>query len=481
MTEPFFYERLSAQDSSFLIFEGPTTHMHIGGTTLFDSGPLATRNGGVDIDRIRAYVASRLHAIPRYRQRLHTLPFDQAPAWVDADLNLDYHVRHTSLPKPGTDEQLKSLSARILSQQLDRSKPLWELWIVEGLRQKRFAMILKTHHCIVDGVSGVDLVAALLRPSTDASIPSTPAWRPRRPPSTVEVLRKEATRFADTSLRFGAVVRNAWNAPQAVRERVADGLDAMWQTLDAGLRSPAETPLNRDIGPYRRFDWTSFDLGEVKTIKNRLGGTINDVVLATVAGAVRRFLHERRARTDGLDYRCIVPVNIRPPDAHGASGNRVSAWMLSLPIDEPDARARMADVCATTEGLRRSKQAHGIEVFTQLAEFAAPILTLGVRLAARIEPYNLIVTNVPGPQQTLYLLGAPMLAGYPQVPLFEKQGLAVALLSYAGRLHWGFQADWDLVPDLHRFTAAVEASFRELLHAADAGAADVPQVPAKEA
>lgn len=481
MAEPFFYERLSAQDSSFLIFEGPATHMHIGGTTLFETGPLSGRNGGVDIDRIRAYVASRLHAIPRYRQRLHTLPFDGAPAWVDADLNLDYHVRHTSLPKPGTDDQLKALSARILSQQLDRSKPLWELWIVEGLRHKRFAMILKTHHCIVDGVSGVDLVAALLRPTEDASIPTPPTWRPRRVPSAVEVLRTEAGRYTDTTLRLGNLVRTAWNAPQVVRERITDGLEAMWQTLDAGLRSPAETPLNRDIGPYRRFDWTSFDLGEVKTIKNRLGGTINDVVLATVAGAVRHFLRERRARVDGVDYRCIVPVSIRPPEVHGPAGNRVSAWMLSLPIDQPDAGARMAEVCATTDELRRSKLAHGIEVFTQIAELAAPILTLGVRLAARIEPYNLIVTNVPGPQQPLYLLGARMLAGYPQVPLFEKQGLAVALLSYSGRLHWGFQADWDLVPDLHRFTAAVERSFRELLEAAGAGARDIPRIPAKEA
>jgi WS/DGAT/MGAT family acyltransferase len=466
---PYAYERLSAQDSSFLVFEGPNTHMHIGGTTLFEVGPLRTASGGIDIDRIRQYVASRLHAIPRYRQKLHYVPIENLPCWIDDEhLNLEYHVRHTALPRPGDDAQLKALSARVMSQKLDRSKPLWELWIVEGLSGDRFAMILKTHHSVVDGVSGVDLVGALLRPTPEEKIPRAPRWEPRRLPSLAEFLREELSDAARSSIAIGNLLQSAWTAPEKIRERISDGANAAWQTLNAGLRMPAATPLNQDIGPYRRFDWTTSNLADVKEIKNRLGGAINDVVLATVAGAVRRFLQHRHARTRGIDYRVVVPVSVRPAGETDPSGNRVSAWMMSLPIGEADPLRRYDQVRATTAELKRTNQAHGIEVFAQLAEYAAPIMTLGVRLAARLEPYNMIVTNVPGPPEPLYLLGARMLAGFPNVPLFEKQGLAVALLSYDGQLNWGFHADWDLVPDLERFTAAVDESFAELLASARA-------------
>ena len=467
----YAYERLSAQDRSFLVFEGPNTHMHIGGTTLFDVGPLRRPGGGVDIERIRRYVAARLHAIPRYRQRLHSIPVENVPAWVDDEhLNLEYHVRHTALPRPGDDAQLKALSARVMSQKLDRSKPLWELWFVEGLRDDRFAMILKTHHSVVDGVSGVDLVGALLRPTPTERIPRAPRWEPRRVPTASEFLREELTSAARSSVEIGNLLQTAWNAPESLRTRISDGSAAAWHTLNAGLRIPATTPLTQDTGPYRRFDWTSFTLAEVKEIKNRLGGSINDVVLTVVAAAVRRFLQHRHARTRGIDYRVVVPVSTRGAGDGGPNGNRVSAWMLSLPIDETDPLRRFGRVVETTAELKRTNQAHGIEVFTQLAEYAAPIMTLGVRLAARLEPYNMIVSNVPGPPEPIYPLGARMLAAYPNVPLFETQGIAVALLSYDGRLNWGYHADWDLVPDLDQFTRAVEESFAELLAAARGGA-----------
>lgn len=463
MNTPYAYEKLSAQDASFLVFEGPATHMHIGGTTLFDLGPLRAPDGGVDIERIRRYVGVRLHALPRYRQKLHFVPLTDAPVWVDdPHLNLDYHVRHACLPRPGDVAQLKALAARVMSQKLDRSKPLWELWIVEGLSEDRFAMILKTHHSVVDGVSGVDLVGTLLRPDDDPSIPSSPPWRPRRAPSPAELLRAEWARVARTPAEFGALLQRAWAAPEALRDRVQRTITASLSTLSAGLRIPAATPMNREVGPYRRFDWTSFDLAEVKAVKNALGGSVNDVVLAVVAGAVRRFLEHRRCPAEAMDYRVVVPVSVHAEGAQAHGGNRVSAWMLSLPIDVDDPRERFNRVRVTTEALKRSRQADGIEFFTRIAEYAAPIMTLGVRLAARLEPYNLIVTNVPGPQQPLYLLGSRMLAGYPQVPLFERQGLAVALLSYAGELHWGVNADWDLVPDIGRFTQAIEESFSEL-------------------
>lgn len=469
-------ERLSAQDSSFLIFETPTTHMHLGGTTIFDIGPLATPSGGVDIDRIRRYIASRLHWIPRYRQKLKFIPIENHPVWVDDDrLNLHYHVRHTSLPKPGNLQQLKDLSARVLSQQLDRGKPLWEVWIVEGLEDGRFAMIVKTHHCVVDGISGVGLMSVLLNPVADDNIEPAPEWRPRPVPSGVDLLR-EALRFRATqTAQVGRALSDLMRKPGRDRSRVAENLGTAWEMITEGLKQPAATPLNQPIGHYRRFDWNALPLDRVKEIKARLGGSINDVVLTTVAGAVREFLGHRDALRKRLDYRAVVPVSVRSSDEQGQGGNRVSAWLLSLPISQPDPLKRYASVQRTTERLKKNNQAKGIEILTQLAELSTPILTLGVGLASRMSPYNLIVTNVPGPPTPLYMLGAPMIEGYPHVPLFENQGLAVALFSYNGRLHWGFSADWDLVPDLDVFVAAVERSFAAL-HAAATGGTRRPAV-----
>lgn len=460
----FFYERLSAQDASFLVFESPTTHMHIGGTVIFERGPLGARDGGIEIERIRQYVGSRLHWIPRYRQKLQFTPFENHPVWVDdAHLNLTYHVRHTSLPRPGDEAQLKALVARVMSQQLDRGKALWELWIVEGLRNDRFAMILKTHHCVVDGLSGVDLVSVLLSPTAETEFEPAPRWHPRRAPTSAELLRAELKRRTVGSLAIGDTLRHAWQEPS----RLGHNLSAAFEMVRAGLKPPANTPLNRPIGPFRRSDWISFPLSEVKAIKNALGGSINDVVLATVAGAVRRFFAKRHFRLGRLDYKTAIPVSVRAQsDAGTTAGNHVSAWLMSLPVRDEDPRLCFAKVRAATEKMKASKQADAIEIFTQLAELAAPILNLGVAFASRMSPYNLIVTNVPGPQVPLYLLGARMTEGYPSVPLFENQGLAIALLSYDGRLCWGLNADWDLAPDLDEFVAALRTSFSDLRRAA---------------
>src|SRR5262245_26146648 len=476
-----FYERLTAQDSSFLVFEGPTTHMHLGGTSIFEIGPLGTANGGVDIDRIRAYIAARLHFIPRYRQRLAFVPVTNWPVWVDDDrLNLNYHVRHTSLPRPGDEAQLKQLTARIISQQLDRGKPLWELWIVEGLQGGRFAMVLKTHHCVVDGISGVDLMSVLLTPTPDAALETPPPWAARPAPTPAELVRDEVMQRVTAPFGLVRRVRDALEDPAQASAGLTENAAAAWQMVSAGLRRPADTPLNRPIGPHRRFDWLALDLAEVKAVKNRLGGTINDVILATVAGGVRAFLQHRAVDVRELNYRAVVPVSVRSASDRGQLGNRVSAWLMSLPIEERDPCRRFLAVREHTARLKDSKQAQGIEMLTQVAELADPILTLGVRLAARMAPYNLIVTNVPGPQFPLYLLGAQMLEGYPHVPLFENQGLGVALFSYIGKLFWGFNADWDLVPDLDQFVAAIARSFREL-HASAMGSTPKQRGPRRVA
>ncbi len=470
------YDRLTAQDRSFLDLEGPSIHMHVAGAFLFERGSLATPQGGVDIDAICDYVEARLHRIPRYRQRLAWIPIEAHPVWVDDDrFNIHYHVRHAALPAPGDDRQLKRLCARILSQQLDRRRPLWEMWVVEGLEHDRFALVCKTHHCMVDGISGVDLLAVLLGVTPEKEFEPGPAWYPNPAPSGFDLARDAVWRRIETPFVLGRAALSALQKPEQALDQFRDALSGVGQALSSALSPAADTPLNRPIGPHRRFDWLGFDIAEVKRVKDRLGGTVNDVVLATVAGAVSRFLEQRGIplrRQRELDFRAFCPVSVRSAAERGALGNRVSSIVARLPIAERDPTRRLGAVRTITADLKRSKQALGAEVLSSVSEWTAPTLAaLAARLAFANRVSNLVVTNVPGPQIPLYLLGARMLESYPMVPLFESQGLGIALFSYAGGLYWGFNADWDQFPDLHDFVVAIDASFRELCEAADAVAA----------
>lgn len=460
----YAYDRLSALDNSFLLFEDGVSHMHVASTAIFEASPLLTPEGGIDIERIRDFVSSRLHRIPRYRQRLTYVPIENQPVWVDDErFNLAYHVRHTSLPKPGDERQLKRLTARIASQQLDRGKPLWEVWFVEGLADGRFAMISKVHHCMVDGISGVDLLEVLLDSTPQPAVEDPPVFIPRGVPSSFELLRDE---IIDRLAAPLGLAYRLLREPLRVVRGVSQSLGALGETVLAGMSMTSETPLNQEIGPYRRFDWSTMDLAAVKDVKNQLGGSLNDVVLTSVAGAVRRFLARRRVNVSALTFRVMIPVSVRSRTERGTLGNKVAAWMAELPIGESDPLRRYAMIRETTGRLKNSKQAMGAEVLTQVTEWTpSTLLALGARLAHRGLPFNLVVTNVPGPQVPLYLLGARMQEIYPLVPLFARLGLGVALFSYAGRLHWGFNADWDVVPDLHDFVGAVDDAFAEL-HAA---------------
>ena len=467
------YDRLSFLDNSFLILERPTSPMHVAGTAMYEAGSLRTPEGGVDIDRIRSYVTSRLHLIPRYRQRLAYIPIENHPVWIDDDhFNIHYHVRHTALPRPGDERQLKRLAARIVSQHLDRSKPLWEIWVVEGLANaEHFAMISKIHHCMVDGMSSVDLLNVLLQPDPVEDFEPPPDWFPRPAPTGTELLRDALYRYATLPLEIG---RNA----QALVSQASDprsDLRARWRAvrdaLTTGLPSPSTTPLNQPIGPHRRFDWLAMDLDRVKAVKNRLGGTLNDVVLATVAGAVRLFLSRRRVPIEDLDFRVMAPVSVRSEAERGSLGNRVSAWMVPMPLGERDPRRRLAKIREATAALKESKQALGAGVLTAVGEWTpSTLLSLAAQLTTRRLPFNLVVTNVPGPQVPLYMLGARMLDNYGLVPLTDNLCLGVVLFSYAGKLCWGFTAEWDLIPDLHDFVLDVDASFHELSELAPAAA-----------
>ena len=463
-----YYERLSALDASFLGIENSLCHMHVGGILIFDAGPLRGGDGGLDIDRIRLSVHSRLHLVPRFRQRLAYVPYERYPVWVDDDrFRLAYHVRHTALPRPGDERQLKRLVGRIMSQPLDRARPLWEMWFVEGLDHDRVALISKTHHCMIDGISGADLISVIMEAYPNPNPGEPQPWTPRPRPSEIQlsmdaVLRRLSQPFEVFQAASDAV-RNPQNAVRSVRT----AMGALAATLAPAFSPASRTPLNVEVGPHRRFDWTHMPVADLKAVKKVLGGTINDVVLATVSGALRRFFTRRGVDSQELEVRSLVPVSVRTEDERGQLGNRVAEMIAPLPLGLADPVARLDAVRETMGGLKESRQALGGEVLTAIAEFTVPnLLVQAVRLAERSRPYNLIVTNVPGPQIPLYFLGAAMQTTYPVVPLFQNLALVVGLFSYNGGLFWGLNADWEQVPDLHDFVLDLEASFQELQDAA---------------
>jgi WS/DGAT/MGAT family acyltransferase len=460
-----WYERLSGLDRSFLAFETREAHMHVAITTIFDARPLTAAGGGLDVARIRAYVRSRLPAIPRYRQRLHVVPVVNGEVWVDdARFDLDYHVRHASLPRPGTDAQLRDRCAEILERPLHRGHPLWEAWIIEGLEHERMAVLFKVHHCMVDGIAGIHILATLLSPSPMVRGPDPLPWRPRPVPTDAQLLRDEAARRVRGVAGLARATARGLREPGEAARTVAGRLGALAGLARAGFGSTKALPWNGTIGPHRRLAWFSFDLAAVKQVKNALGGTVNDVVLATVAGALRRLVGDPRAERTA---RVAVPVSVRAEDEAGVAGNRVSAWLLGLPIGERDPLRRFERVRRTTVQMKDEDEATGVALLAEAADWTdRNLLHLGVRLLNGAKAYDLIVTNVPGPQTTLHLLEAPLLAAYPHLPLFENQGLGIALFSYAGRLFWGVAADWDLVPDVEVVRAAVDEAFGELCAAA---------------
>jgi WS/DGAT/MGAT family acyltransferase len=458
------YDRLSALDASFLGLEDSRCHMHVGGVMLFEAGPLRTEDGGLDIDLIRQAIHARLHLVPRFRQRLAYLPYERLPIWIDDEhFRLEYHVRHTSLPRPGDERQLKRLVGRIMSQPLDRGRPLWEMWFVEGMQDDTFALISKTHHCMIDGISAADLISVIMEAAPSSEPGEPQPWGPRPRPSDTRLIVDEVKRRFAQPFELVEALREATQHPEIALRRIEDALSAVGEALAPALTPASETPLNVEVGPSRRFDWVSMEVSRFKAVKNSLGGTLNDVVLATVSGALRRFFLARRANPDTMDVRAQVPVSVRTEDERGRLGNRVTELIAALPVHIADPVARLDAVRRTMGDLKESKQALGGEVLTAIAEWTVPnLLVQAVRLAERARPFNLIVTNVPGPQIPLYFLGCRMRTTYPVVPLFHNLSLVVGLFSYDGGLYWGLNADWEHVPDLHDFAAALQQSFEEL-------------------
>jgi WS/DGAT/MGAT family acyltransferase len=463
------YERLTAFDATFLEIEDENVHMHVGAVSIFEGGALFRADGGIDFARIRRLAAPGIGRHPRFRQRLEHVPLIGHPVWVDdARFNLDYHLRHTALPEPGDERQLKRLFGRLMSQKLDLHKPLWEMWFVEGLEGNRFALITKVHHCMIDGVSGVDLIAMLMDPEAEAEalraeaegVPVARPWMPRPPPTSLALLADEAKRRVAMPIEVLRAGASAVTHPGESAEALSEGIESLREFLTPGLVGGVTTPFNVDIGPHRRFDWLRLDLAEVKGIKKNLGGTVNDVVLATVSGAVRRFLEGRGVGVDELPFRAQVPMNIRTAEEHGDLGNRLVILLADLPVSESDPRERYRKVLETMEQIKSSHQAKGAELLEKIGDWTAKeFLGALARITGRQLAYNIVVTNIPGPPFTVGLLGARMTEIYPLVPLFSNQALGIALFSYDGGLFWGFNSDWDAMPDLHDFVGAVQSEF----------------------
>jgi diacylglycerol O-acyltransferase len=462
-------DRLSSVDASFLSNESSSSHMHVGAVLIFEGPPPR-------YDDFLAHVRSRLDLVPRFRQKLVFPPFEAGrPLWVDDPaFNLSYHVRHSALPSPGSEEQLRNLTGRVFSQALDRSKPLWELWLVQGLERNRFALLSKTHHALVDGVAGVDIATVLF----DVKPVPEPAseereWVPSREPSTVELVARGVSDAAATPLRLAGRLANAIQHPEPAARRVAESVQALGEVAWNFANPAPDVPLNVEIGTHRRFVWVRSELETFKRIKDALGGTVNDVVLVVVSGALRKWLDRRGITTNGLELRALVPVSIRAEDDRGQLGNRIAAMRGPLPVYIEDPVRRLQVVREAMDGLKQSKQALGAEVISRFNDFAPPtLLAQASRINFSTRLFNLIVTNVPGPQMPLYVLGREQEDAFPVAFLPENHALAIAIMSYNGHINFGLLADYDSMEDVDVICEGIEEALAELDEIAKAAASE---------
>ena len=458
-------ERLSPLDVSFLHLETPRTAMHVGTVAIF----AAPDAGTVEQEKLAALVADRLTHAPRYRQKVRMVPGHLAnPVWVDDEhFDINYHVRRSALPRPGTDDQLRELVGRVQSRQLDRSRPLWELYLVEGLADDRFAIITKVHHALLDDVSALDIGALLLDPDPDSG--SRPAqengstWRPAHEPSALGLVAgamidnlRRPTQVLDT-------LRSEVTDVRAATARVLDTAGGAFTAVRRALRPAPASPLDVRVGEARRFGMTATDLDDYRRVRKAHGGTVNDVVLATVAGALRTWLLTRgESVTPSTVVRAMVPVSVHDDDP---VGHHVSALFVDLPVGEPSPVVRLHRVAYATKAHKESGRSVAAPAIGSMAGFAPPAVhASAARLAARMTRrlFNVVVTNVPGPQFPLYAGGAQMLECYPVVPLPEDQALAVGLTSYDGGVFYGLNVDRDAMPDVDVLAQCLEEALAEL-------------------
>lgn len=456
-------ERLTPLDASFLNIESETTHAHVACVMIF-AGPAPSYEEFVE------HLAARVGLVPRYRQRLAPVPLGQGrPVWADDEnFDLRFHVRVTALPSPGTETELHVLAGRVFSQPVRRDRPLWEMWLVEGLSDGRFALLSKTHHSMVDGISGMDILSVLFAPEeVGEGGGERQAWKAAPAPSSVRLLADaliERTIMPNEMLR---PLRAVGRRPRRLVERVFTTAVGAGTFARAGLSPAPPSPYNAPIGPDRRFTWVRASLGDLKAIKNALDATINDVVLAVVAGALRRHMLRRGESVEGVQLKAFVPVSVRAPDQHDGQGNLVSGMITQLPVGEEDPARRLRTIGQSMNQIKSSGQAVGASALLDLTGFAPPnLLAQATRLVTRQRFVNLVVTNVPGPQSALSMAGRELLDIFPMVPLGMNLALGVAIVSYNGTMNFGLVGDFRVLDDLDELAEDFTASLEELSRAA---------------
>jgi WS/DGAT/MGAT family acyltransferase len=461
-------ERLTPLDASFLYLERPAMHMHVAALSVFD--PSSRPDGRLRFEDVEANLASRIHLAPRFRHKVLTVPLNLGlPLWVDdPHFDLHFHVRRAALPAPGGRRELTQYAQRILSRPLDRTRPLWELYVIEGLEDGHVATLLKVHHAMIDGISGVRLAAALWDLEPEAPpVPAAPAWRPEPEPSVDELMREAFQGLATHPVRaLTDALEFARRQPVVAALNVGSVVSGVRSILDMGTRP--ESPFNVEIGPNRRFAIADTPLQRLKDVKNALGGTVNDVVLATVGGALHRLLRARKEPTRGRTLRVMVPVSVRAPGDR-AIGNRVAPALVDVPVGAMGAKRRLAEVRKGTEHLKSSMMALSADTIINLGAYAPGGLLAAVARAASLGPwFNLVVSNIPGPQQPMYLAGARLVASYPSLPLNRNSALSIACSSLGGTMAFGVTGDWDALPDAELLALGLEEALDELAKAAGA-------------
>jgi WS/DGAT/MGAT family acyltransferase len=457
-------DRLSPLDVSFLHMETPSTAMHVGGVAIFE--PPAD---GFDYDRLVELIQQRIGLVPRYRQKVRWVPGRIAnPVWADdPDFDVTYHVRRSALPKPGTDAQLRDLVGRLQSRQLDRHRPLWEIYLVEGLSGGRVAIVTKTHHAMVDGRSAVDIGTVILDlEPTPREVPEDD-WMPAKEPNALSLVVGAMADYLAKPTVAVDTVRAAVVDVRATAGKVGALTSGLFASARSMARQAPASPLNVPIGQQRRFGMATTDLDDYKRIRKAHGGTVNDVVLATVSGALRAWLMTRgETVTPTTVVRAMVPVSVRTDSQKGELGNRVSSYFVDLPVGEPNPVMRLHQVSYAMRAHKESGAAVGADALVQLSGFAPPTITaLGARTASSLTRrlFNLVVTNVPGPQFPLYAAGARMLSMYPVVPLAKNQAVSIGLTSYDGGVFYGLNCDRDAMPDVDVLAACIEEALAELV------------------
>ncbi|HPF75643.1 MAG TPA: wax ester/triacylglycerol synthase family O-acyltransferase [Phycicoccus elongatus] len=463
-------DRLTSLDASFLVMEDASTPMHVGSVMVFDSPP-----GGFDHDAMVDLIAHRLAFVPRYRQRVRGVPGGLAnPVWVDDEhFDVGYHVRRSALPRPGTDAQLEELVARIMPRPLDRHRPLWEVYLVEGLAEDRFAILTKTHHALVDGYNTVDIGQVILDGAQDAEVAHPPAWRPSREPTGPELLVGAIADSVRGPAELIETVRSGVSDVKAAGGRAVSVAGEVISAIARASRSAPESPLNAKVGRARRYVMIGTDLEDHRRVRARLAQgnvaediTVNDVVLATLAGAFRAWLLTRGEPVHTTTtIRAMVPVRL---DRADEPGKELTACFVDLPIGEPRAAMRLHQISFAMRQQMEGGGAMGADTLAGLAGFAPPTMhAMGARLAGAFNRrlYNVAVTNVPGPQRPLYAAGAAMVSSYPVMPLSPGQGLSIGLTSYDGGVYYGLYADRDAFPDLDVLGHGIVDGLQELLDA----------------